>query len=227
MTAPSDPVKPPASSKKRSSTERLLVWGGIIVLLALVGVQAHARFGYDRSRANLLAAMDADSHSGKNEFFSIDQVSPYIVGWPTRDDSHPGEVKYTWSGLGKSYGFSLTYDPKDKERAVLDLVTTDAPLEAAPVERSLSFAEWYWLEQWFPPADRRDYHFNELTFPAYPYEGFRPLRFDDNQDGKLTKAEAPPEMHYCFDKIDANGDGSITQAEVDAVVAKFKPEDQK
>lgn len=204
------PVKPPRSSK-----ERLLVWGGIGLLLVLVAVQAQARFGYEKSREKLQTALNHDS--GNNTFFSIKDVDQHIVGWASRQESEPGKVTYTWSGLGRHYGLILKYDPKDPAHAVTDLVTVDAPEPAPPPPlRELTYAEWYWLEQWFPPPPK-DYHFREVT---YPYEGFNPLRFDDNGDKKLSKAEAPPQMHYCFDQLDANHDGFVDHRELEALLEK-------
>jgi len=205
----------PPAKRPRSPKERLLVWGGIGLLLVLVAVQAHARFGYEKSREKLQTALNHDT--GNSSLFSIQDADKHIVGWARREEAEPGKVTYTWSGLGKQYGLILKYDPKDPMNAVTDLQTVDAPPPPPPPpSRDLTYSEWYWLEQWFPPPPK-DYHFREVT---YPYEGFNPLRFDDNRDGKLTRAEAPPQMHYCFDKIDTNGDGAVDRAELEALLEK-------
>lgn len=213
-TKPATTANPPAK-RPRSPKERLVVWGGIGLLLVLVAVQAQARFGYEKSREKLQTALNHDL--GNNTFFSIKDVDQHIVGWARRDETEPGKVTYTWSGLGRSYGLTLKYDPKDSAQAITDLVTVDAPEPTPPPPlRELTYSEWYWLEQWFPPPPK-DYHFREVT---YPYEGFNPLRFDDNHDGKLSRDEAPPQMHYCFDKLDANQDGFVDRAELEALLEK-------
>src|SRR5687768_12272236 len=104
MSAAPEPVSLPdgpgsdktaTSRKRRSPLERTIVWGGIALLLALVAVQAQARFGYERTRGRLLAVMEADAASGKNQFLTVDQVAQHVAGWPKRDDTRPGEVTYT------------------------------------------------------------------------------------------------------------------------------------
>lgn len=51
--------------------------------------------------------------------------------------------------------------------------------------------------------------------PGFPLTNPRELlaRMDRNQDGKLSKDELPPRLQENFDRIDANGDGTIGEDE--------------
>lgn len=46
-------------------------------------------------------------------------------------------------------------------------------------------------------------------------------RFDKNGDGKLSKDEAPERMRENFDRLDGDGDGSVTLAEFEKVAGAF------
>jgi HlyD family secretion protein len=52
--------------------------------------------------------------------------------------------------------------------------------------------------------------------------GFDPMQFDTNKDGKLSRDEAPPFLQDGFDQIDADKDGFITRAEMNAAMAKMR-----
>ena len=55
--------------------------------------------------------------------------------------------------------------------------------------------------------------------PIDPREMF--ARMDRNQDGKLSKDEAPPRMQENFDRIDANSDGGLSPEEFSRVAGAF------
>src|SRR5471030_1241291 len=51
------------------------------------------------------------------------------------------------------------------------------------------------------------------------------MAFNKAKDGKLTKAElTDPRLHALFDRADANKDGVVTTAELEALFAKEKLE---
>lgn len=50
----------------------------------------------------------------------------------------------------------------------------------------------------------------------------RIMRNDKNGDGKVTKEEAPEPMRQFFGRIDANGDGVLEKAEVEAMAERFR-----
>ncbi len=47
--------------------------------------------------------------------------------------------------------------------------------------------------------------------------------FDENKDGKLTKSELPEPLWDRLSKADANGDGEITQDEIEAHMKSNRP----
>jgi len=48
------------------------------------------------------------------------------------------------------------------------------------------------------------------------------MQFDKNGDGKVGRDELPEQMQGFFDRMDANGDGSIDKAEIEAMRARFQ-----
>ncbi len=51
--------------------------------------------------------------------------------------------------------------------------------------------------------------------------------YDKDGDGKMSKAEAPEQMQNFFDRIDANGDGFVTQAEATASYQRMQQRQQQ
>ena len=49
--------------------------------------------------------------------------------------------------------------------------------------------------------------------------GFNPMMFDKNKDGKVSKAEVPPQMGRMFDGLDKNRDGFLDQTEIKSLGA--------
>lgn len=50
----------------------------------------------------------------------------------------------------------------------------------------------------------------------------RLMEFDKNKDGKLSASELPEPMQGIMDRADTNGDGSLTKAEIDALIQNFE-----
>ncbi|REJ71743.1 MAG: hypothetical protein DWQ29_22835 [Planctomycetota bacterium] len=136
---PDDPKLTEESSApkrhERSSKERVLVWGGIGLLLLLVAFQAHARFGYEWTLDAVQKRLAEDDGPNPRQLM-LSEVPPLIVGWPAQETIDDAErpnakaLKLSWIGLGSSYEMSLPYDPGD--RAILGVTTKDAPDTAAP-----------------------------------------------------------------------------------------------
>ena len=49
-------------------------------------------------------------------------------------------------------------------------------------------------------------------------------RFDQNKDGKLSKAEVPQQMAGLFDRMDQNKDGFVDQNEMRSMGGKGRPQ---
>lgn len=241
MSESQSPTPAAPARKPRSSVERALVWGGILVLLAVVGVQAQARFGYDQSLKRTQGALEAKARSGQDSEVTISEMPGYLAGWYVTDRRKLGQVVYSWDGVFKSYGFTVTYDPrfdpkdgsqqeKDRSRAITNVITTNSPPETPPRRPKLTTAEHFWLVEWFPPATAREHpYILDGVKLNYTFVGFDPMRYDEDHDGKLTLKEAPIQMKATpdastketyFEKVDANKDGFVDQSEVEALIKK-------
>ena len=124
-TSTAQPVKPP--KKPRSKVELAIVWGGILVLLVLVGVQGRAYLGYKQSLAPLQAAVKAADESDKT--LTKSEVQKMLKG---SYNPHAGKQElgmradtYTWQGVFKSYAIKVSYGIQGKgegaEEEVLDI----------------------------------------------------------------------------------------------------------
>lgn len=120
---------PAAPKKSRSPVERIVVYSMIVVLLVLVGIQAHARFGYTMTLNNLRPRIDDEDPNV--EALPITEIPEYIVGWPSRSEGEVSNtvksIEYRWTGLlGKSYGLTLTYNTLSEPYTVQGLASDDA-----------------------------------------------------------------------------------------------------
>ncbi|MFG0332779.1 MAG: hypothetical protein ACF8TS_05385 [Maioricimonas sp. JB049] len=120
-----------AEKKSRSPVERVVVYGMIAILLVLVSIQAHARFGYTMTLNNLKPLIDDDLPDA--EPLPITEISDHIVGWPTRSEGEVSStvksIEYRWKGLlGKSYGLTLTYNTLTEPYTVQGMLS-DVPPE--------------------------------------------------------------------------------------------------
>ncbi|HUQ68169.1 MAG TPA: hypothetical protein VM165_01525 [Planctomycetaceae bacterium] len=214
------PQKPAATTKRpRSPGEKLVVWGGIVVLLLLVAVQAHARFGYEMSLKKLQARVAADDNGSiEGSPLYLSEVPTFLVGWPSRkveEERHWHAVTYSWQGLGKSYSIRMPYDTSEAKPVVLSLETNDAPPEPKPemvaaADDAHSGAA--------PPSVTSMAGMGGPGGGGPGGGGPRPdiMESDKDGDGKVSKEEAPEQMAQFFDRMDANSDGFIDADEAEA-----------
>jgi hypothetical protein len=199
----------PPPAKQRNPIERVIVWGLIVVLVAVVAREAVARFGYTNSLNSLQAALEADEDGNT---LMLEQVPAHLSGGP-RQENHEAQrvVSYHWSGLLKDYG-SIHIQYSD-ENEVLGLLTADAPPPPEPVAASEDdfdedvepMAE---IGAGGPPA--------EAGGPGGGRRGFDFAAADIDGDGKLSPDEVPERMQENFAEIDTNGDGFVDQEELAA-----------
>jgi len=128
---------PPTSStggettpqKQRSSTEKVVVWVGILILLALVALQARARLGYSKTLEALQDRMAEDEGVNANPLM-VKDLNDYVFGWPSRKEESKGKhlstIEMTWAGLPltKPLGLVVGYDPDESGGTVMALETS-------------------------------------------------------------------------------------------------------
>lgn len=197
----------------RSPVEKWLVWGGIVGLVALVAVQAHARFGYEFSLQRLRSRLAAeDSLEGKPLF--VKEVPGLIVGWPRREvqrDRHWETVVYKWHGLMETYEIHMPYDTTEEFPAVLDLWTAKPPVPVATLPREVAFLE---LSEEGPPIPSPE---QMATGGGSGRPPRNLLDLDTDGDGKVSREEAPERLRNIFDRLDTNGDGWLDAEEAAAM----------
>jgi hypothetical protein len=224
--ASSPPTAAPAPKKPRSPLEKVVVRGGILLLLLLVAVQAHARFGYEMSLKKLQARIAEDETNVDGKPLLVSELPQCIVGWPCRTvekDRHWERVTYSWRGLTQCFEIRMPYDSSDEHPAVMSLETNGAP---QPVEA--------------PPPSEESVASNEGGSPTTAHAGMggpgmggpgmgggmggvpRPdiMTNDADGDGKVSKTEAPERMAQFFDRMDTNSDGFIDAEEAAAARAR-------
>ncbi len=130
-----------AKKKSRSPVERIVVWGGIVVLLGLVAVEGRARKGYEWTLSALETEIAKDEGSTAQPLY-VKDIDKHVIGWPKRVETESGSYKkitLTWDGIlpPRTYGIDLTYDNRDMKDgeppAVLNLATHGAPEPPPPV----------------------------------------------------------------------------------------------
>lgn len=223
---PSQPASPaPASKPPRSPVERMLVWGGIIVLLVLVGIQARARLGYTMT-LNALQDRIAEDEGPNPRTFPAKDVDQYLVGWPkqTRQEAgkDSGTIQLSWRGLTTSYEIRVHYDslPGEPESLVTSLETKDAPTVEQQVADAMEEAGPTGTPSMppsgmmggAPPGGPPGMH----GAGGPPGGGRDPMANDADGDGKLSREEAQGRLQENFDAADTDSDGLLTLEEITA-----------
>jgi hypothetical protein len=226
---------PQPKKKPRSPAERVLVWGGIIVLLLLVGVQAHARKGYEWTLANLEPLIDDDKVDGQP--LALADVDSHIVGFPSQSETSVDRTTtkrvYRWYGLGGSYGITISYNPGIEPVVVTGLETDDPP--PPPEPQQVDESEGDVPEEpmatvggggGFVPMHDADGSGGGGPGGGGPGGGgggrFNPMDNDANGDDLLSPDEVPERWRENFAERDTNGDGFIDESEIEAMRERFR-----
>ncbi len=99
---PVDPNLKPVA--KRSPVERALVWGGILLLLMVVGSELQAQRGYNSTLAGLEETFDNGQTMAEAE------LSGHVHGFALRDEEKKNDVRtltVTWPSLFRTYKLRL------------------------------------------------------------------------------------------------------------------------
>lgn len=220
---PSAPPASPPAKKPRNAVELFVVRAGIVILVLLATVQAHARFGYEWSLRKLQSRLATEEETAVPLLLS--DVPGMIVGFPSRtqmEDRHWHAVVYKWRGITKAYEIRMPYYSSEKNPAILALETADAPPPPSyePKESPEGVA---------PPMESMAGSSGMGGGPGMgsgPGMGGRgprpdPMANDKDGDGRLSKEEASERMAANFEQWDANSDGFVDKDEVAAARARF------
>jgi hypothetical protein len=233
MNAPAAPLTAPPAKPSRSKVEFWIVRGGMLLLVLLVGMQAHARFGYEWTLKKLQAKMAA-GEDAEHELLLSD-AQRCVVGWPSRsteEDRHWRKLTLSWRGLTQSYRIHLPYDGSEQSPAILGVQTDNPPAEPEPT----------------PPAEATADAGGAHGGPGMPMMGGpgggmggpgggmamggpgggpggggpRPdiMTNDADGDGKVSLEEAPERMRQWFGRMDTNSDGFIDADEAASARAR-------
>lgn len=217
MSNANAPVPEPRPARKpRHKAELWAVRGGIVLLVILAGVQAHARFGYEMSLKSMQARLAGEEESGVP--LLVADLPGLVVGFPSRADieeRHWRMVVYKWRGLTQSYEIRMPYDSSEKAPAVLSLETADAP---PPPEREVVEAP---QEASAPSPGGMGSGMGAGMGPGMGggmRGGPRPdlMASDADGDGRISKTEAPERVAASFEEWDTNGDTFIDKDEIAA-----------
>jgi hypothetical protein len=210
--------------------ERLIVQGGIVVLLLLVAVQAHARFGYEMSLSRLQTRLNNDDDGSEaGAPLLVADLPKLIVGFPSRSEDQERQwkaVTYTWHGLGKSYSIRMPYDSSEKEAVVLSLETADPPPIPEVVitetdENDPTVAGNPALSGMAPSGGHAGAGGGEGGGEGGGGQRRNIMDNDADGDGRISLEEAPERLKDSFADFDSDGDGYLDADEIAEMQRQF------
>lgn len=131
-------------AKKRNPVERLVVWGGILALLAMLAFEWNTQSQFNTSVKALEAAIHTKDKNDdtRNSGIPADDIPKYLKGTPKRTeavatdvvvsdaqgDKAQTRVMYEWPSLFKTYKVSVTVDQTGKAYFV-EAITGSTPMQ--------------------------------------------------------------------------------------------------
>ena len=109
--SPGAPRSDQPAARKRSPVERVIVWGLILVLVAVVGLEARARLGYDRT----LEALEARN---LGRLSTLEDAIHFAPARQPKTIRHQSVLELKWFSLLHDYRIGL----------IIDSVESDDPL---------------------------------------------------------------------------------------------------
>jgi hypothetical protein len=207
----------PAEKLPRNPIERVIVWGGIGLLLVVAGIETRAQRGYAMS---LEAVQSAFSDNEEVEI-SLSDARQLMVLAPAETKQlnvslAVDNFRFSWFSLFKSGQYEITFRvTSDEEQQVVSFATPAAPEPAwmtdQPLEGDVSTSE--------------EGDFGGGGFPGGGGNSFGGGRFrpppnalvthlDSDGDNELS-AEEIEGSPAALQALDANGDGELTPEEFD------------
>lgn len=224
------------SPSSRNPVERVVVWGLILAMLALVSVEAYAKFSYDATFERLTKAIDDAQAEGRD--ITVDEIAGLISGSPSRTETpRPNvhgapktDIDYHWWSLFKTYRIVVYASVVDSDGV---MVVTGFDTDKPPIEEPQATADnnGEGDGQETPVAPMRG--IPTLGGPSGGHAsgggpgafggpggggpgGRPPLEFTDldaDADGQLSSEELPEFMRERFADIDTDDDDAISAEE--------------
>ena len=114
----------PPSKKPRNPVERVIVWGGIAVMLGIVAFEAVHKYGYDSTVSRMRKMVSEDTE----KYMKLSEVRALIAGSPTEVKS-PHERKaynkldFKWPSMFKDYRVQLIVEREGDDPLVAGFST--------------------------------------------------------------------------------------------------------
>lgn len=193
-----------SEAKPRNPIERILVWGGICLLLGIVLVEFLAKRGYDSTYAALTELSKDDTREVPlAEAQSAVALFPSMEKVAAEGDSNVTEYRYSWFSIFKSGQYEISLQVADDgkpEALLLGFVTAAAPEEEFLVADEISTEDMESTDGGSPASD----HSGGMSGGGGG--GFGPPGGGGGQ--------RPPNI--VREAIDADGDGNFSAEEIEA-----------
>ena len=133
---PASQTPTPPSKKPRSPVERVIVWGGIAILLGILAFEARQKYSYDPTVSQLRKLLSDETE----KYMKLSEVRPMIAGSPTEvrtphDRKAYHKIDLKWPSLFKDYRVQLIVESEGDDPLVAGFSTpggTDPEPVASP-----------------------------------------------------------------------------------------------
>ncbi|MEK6257230.1 MAG: hypothetical protein AABP62_01305 [Planctomycetota bacterium] len=121
------PSPTPPGKKPRSPVERVIVWGGIAILLGVLAFEARQKYSYDPTVGHLRKVFSEDTE----KYVKLSEIRPMIAGSPSEVKTPHERRSYQridlkWPSLFKDYRVQLIVESEGDDPLVAGFTTPGA-----------------------------------------------------------------------------------------------------